>query len=510
MTIRPTDMKNQKHTFGIRFKGALTYVRHKKNVPIALAILLFCFGCKKYVQVPPPTTQLVTASVFNNNATATSAQTNIYTLMFSNNESYTMAVDLGYYSDELKAYTSSSGPATQLYTNSLSPIQLYPAWQNAYKYIYDANAVINGLQTTVGCSPAVKQQLIGEAYFIRAFWHFYATNLYGDAPLVLTTDYNINGKIGRTSRIQVLQQVIADLKNAQNLLNSNYVDASDTLTTTDRARPNKAVATALLARAYLYLGDYAKDASQYVNAEAQASAVIANSAYSLSSLTGTNSVFMKNSSEAIWQLRTPLSGSGTAAYDTNDGVDFILISAPSSTSGFNNSTISTQLMNSFETGDLRKTNWISSYSTTTTPNVTYNFPYKYKNRTYLNQEYVMVLRLGEQYLVRAEARAQQGNINGALADLNMIRSRAGLQPYAGATDKVSLLTAILHERQVELFCEWGHRWFDLCRTGNAPAVMGVVTPLKGGVWNSDNHQLLFPIPQVDLNADVNLTQNPGY
>src|SRR6202000_1804437 len=102
----------------------------------------------------------------------------------------------------------------------------------------------------------------GEAKFIRAFWHLYLTNVYGDVPLALTTDYNVTGKLSRTPRVQVLQQVITDLKDAQSSLNSNYVDVTDTTATTERVRPNKAAATALLARVCLYLGDYAKDASQ--------------------------------------------------------------------------------------------------------------------------------------------------------------------------------------------------------------------------------------------------------
>ncbi len=90
----------------------------------------------------------------------------------------------------------------------------------------------------------------------------------------------------------------------------------------------------------------------------------------------------------------------------------------------------------------------------------FDFPYKYK--VYINPspvtEYRMVLRLAEQYLIRAEARAQLGNItgpNGATADLNMIRERAGLPDYSGSEDQDAVLNAILQERRVELFSEWG-------------------------------------------------------
>jgi len=120
----------------------------------------------------------------------------------------------------------------------------------------------------------------------------------------------------------------------------------------------------------------------------------------------------------------------------------------------------------------------------------------------------MMLRLGEQYLIRAEARAQQGETTQAVADLNVIRNRAGLPNYSGGTDKASLIAAIFHERQVELFTELGHRFFDLKRAGTINAVMGSVAPQKGGTWNAN--KALFPIPISDILNDSNLTQNPGY
>src|SRR3569833_1389950 len=128
-------------------------------------------------------------------------------------------------------------------------------------------------------------------------------NTYGDVPLVLSTSYTINNAIARTPRVQVLQQVVKDLQTAQNLLNTNYVDISDTIATTLRVRPNKAAATALLARAYLYLGDYSnQNAQDNQKADSAATAVISNNYYNLMPL---NSVFSTTSKEAIWQLLTP-------------------------------------------------------------------------------------------------------------------------------------------------------------------------------------------------------------
>jgi len=489
-------------------------------LPITFGTALgFLPGCKKFVEIPPPTTQLVTASVFNNNATASSALTVIYAQMFSV-ASYSLAASPGLLSDELTSYAS-SGIYFQEYTNAMLATGGlgYGPWNNnAYNYIYQANAIIAGLQSNTGVSPAVKQQLTGEAYFIRAFWHFYLTNCYGDVPLVTTTNYAVIDVLPRTPRVQVLQQVVSDLTTAQGMLNKNYVDVSDTTTTTERTQPNKAAATALLARAYLYLGDYSnQNATDYGYAYNDANTVITNGSYSLCpNLSGpANSVFLKNSSEAIWQLATPL----PATVNTYIGNAFILLAAP----GSSNVTISTQLLNAFEPGDQRKTNWIGSI---TSGGKTYNFPYKYKVQTggTTITEYTMVMRLAEQYLIRAEAQAHGagGGIAGAIADLNTIRARAGLPPTTLTTSSTQseVLTAILHERQVELFTEWGARWFDLNRaalnnpTGvNVSNVMGSpgnVCQFKGGTWNPDGHQMLYPIPINEITLDPHLTQNTGY
>jgi hypothetical protein len=172
--------------------------------------------------------------------------------------------------------------------------------------------------------------------------------------------------------------------------------------------------------------------------------------------------------------------------------------------------LSNQLLNAFEPNDKRKTNWINNVTVGSVPtSATYYFAYKYKSAT-LNApvtEYTMVLRLGEQYLIRAEAKAHQNNIGGSQGDLNVIRKRAGLSNTT-ANEKNALLAAILHERQTELFTEWGHRWLDLKRTNNIDAVMNTVAPTKGTTWNSN--WALYPIPLYDIIQNPNLVQNSGY
>ena len=155
--------------------------------------------------------------------------------------------------------------------------------------IYKSNAIIEGLSSSSGVSENLKNQLMGEAKFVRAFCHFYLVNLWGDVPLILTTDYKTNNSILRTEKGQVYQQIIADLKDAQGLLANDYSFSDN-----QRIRANSAVATALLARVYLYKEDWA-------NAEAEATAVINNTAqYNLEP--NLANVFRTTSKEAILQM----------------------------------------------------------------------------------------------------------------------------------------------------------------------------------------------------------------
>ena len=454
-------------------------------------------ACKKFVEIGPPNTRIVTASVFNNSSATTSALLGIYTQMTQ--DSYSMSLYGGILSDELTNYSAEPG-IISLYSNSMSSITTPGPWNNAYNYIYQANAIMEGLGKYGGGNAAIAQQLMGEAKFIRAYWYFYLTNCYGDVPLATTTDYTVNSQLARTARSDVYKQIISDLKDAETLLNSNFVDQSDTATTADRVRPTTWAAAALLARTYLYMGDY-------INAGEKATEVI-NDSTMFAIQPDLSQVFLANSSEAIWQLAVPTPGFISSS-NTLDGYAFILNMIPRNSGNTNISTISNQLIGAFEPGDQRKISWIGKFIVSA-PADTFNFPFKYKVYQSGNiTEYTMMLRLAEQYLIRAEAGVQtNADPASILKDINTVRHRAGLPDYAGGMDKQSLLSAILHERQVEFFAEWGHRWFDLIRTNEVDDVMKMVSPLKGGTWSSTGK--LFPIPQSERWKDTHLTQNDGY
>jgi hypothetical protein len=324
--------------------------------------------------------------------------------------------------------------------------------------------------------------LSGEAKFVRAFCYFHLVNLFGDVPLVTSTDYRENARKGRTKKEDVYLQIVADLTDAQNQLSENYV--TTTAAPTARTRPNKWAAAALLARVYLYTGEWQK-------AEAAASSVIGSGKYTL--VANLNNVFLAGSTESIWQLQPVQPGRNTWEGST------IVPASNSSTPSF---LLTKELVNAFEANDQRKVNWAKSR---VFDNLTLYYPFKYKVRTGTAvTEHYMVLRLAELYLIRAEARARQGNVQGGKEDINILRARAGLGPTT-ANEQTSLLAAIEQERRVELFAEWGNRWYDLKRTAKAGTVLKVLKPLT---WQDTD--VLLPIPINELKANTYLEQNPGY
>ena len=122
----------------------------------------------------------------------------------------------------------------------------------------------------------------------------------------------------------------------------------------------------------------------------------------------------------------------------------------------------------------------------------------------MSAENSVILRLSEIYLIRAEARLMQGNTGNAKEDLNIIRRRAGLIDNSSNIQS-EIADAILKERRVELFLEYGNRWFDLKRTQRADAVLGAFKP---GDWQSTD--ALYPIPLDEIRKAPQLTQNQGY
>lgn len=453
-----------------------------KQLFIFIVTILF-ISCRKFIDIKPAPNLLENTKVFSTSSSALSAASGVYTQMRNLSLLLTnggMSIYGGMAADELYP-TASSTISDQFYQNAIIPNSNSANdnfWNYSYRIIYQTNAVLEGLALSMSIPDTVKNQLTGEMKFVRAFCFFYLTNLYGNVPLVLSSDYQLNALMPSALSSSIYQQIITDLSDAKSLLRNSYPSMG-------KARPNKWTAAALLARVYLYQKNWA-------NAEAEANSVINAGAYTLVPSISIANIFLAGSTETIWEIISDVA-------NTLDGSLFI----PSAITVKPTYALTNSLLTAFESNDLRKANWIKSNTVST---VLYYYPFKYKERlpTTPVKEYEIVLRLAEQYLISAEARTNLNNIDGAKTDLNFIRNRAGL-PSTTAIDKVSLLSAIEHERQIELFGEWGHRWFDLKRTNRSNFILA---PLKGSSWQLTD--TLLPVPQSQLDLNINLHQNPGY
>lgn len=350
-------------------------------------------------------------------------------------------------------------------------------WGRIYRTVYVANFILEWLPAVTGVTEANRKQLTAEARFLRGFANFMGTYTYGDIPLPTTTDQSTNRNIGRTARATVLASVLADYQAA-------LADLPDD-SSTGAAYLSKRVVQAALARFYLYQKNWAE-------AERYATLVISSGKFSL--VPDYNTVVIQNfTSESIFEV----------GYTQNDDPATLNTLFVSRREVIPSDQL-VAVLNSAESGARVAT-------------ITFNVQQQQGNdngwtvRKYgiaiENNANIVVFRLAEMYLIRAEARAQQGNqigANGAVADLTILRNRAKASAVT-VTNQADVLLAIERERQYELAFE-GHRWYDLVRTGRAQAVMAAFSPN----WNSRYE--LWPIPQSEIlrNPGLQGAQNPGY
>jgi len=496
----------------------------KISLVFSLAIIATLSGCSKLIEIDPPSATITTGEVFYSNDLAEAALAGMYTQMAnSSGDLFTnggLSMNAGLSADELVPKGGPEDGHYAYYSNNILKNDGFSydgVWRPGYRLIYAANSILEGI--TASKSPnlddTTRVQVAAEAKFIRAFVYFYLTSLFGDVPLVLTSDFRVTATLPRAPEEKIYEQIIADLKDAAQALPADYG-----FTGTERIHANKYAAAALLARVYLYKKDW-------TNAAILADGVIANAQYQLEP--NLKNVFLATSKEAILQFK-PDPSLLPVGYRTRDAYFFVptikiteypaeywpLFTDPAlfDPNLFLPSIfLANGLADSFEEGDKRRADWIDSVPTPTDApyfgKMIY-YPAKYPEAANAASpppvlRYYMVLRLAEQYLITAEAKAQSGDIAGAQTALNVIRARSGLSA-TGASDKDALLAAIAQERRSELFAEWGHRWLDLKRTGKAAEVLGKIPEKQP--WK--DYQLLYPIPVQEQTADPFLQQNPGY
>jgi hypothetical protein len=456
-----------------------------KTICIAMLLLVAgqFSGCSNFTDIDLPSSQLSSKSVFEDKSTAAAAMTEIYSKIRENGllTGYRtgLSSQLGMYADELQYYGQSGTAQANFYNNALlaSSSEITELWRSSYKQIYEANSVLEGVEKSISLSPADKSQLNGEAFFVRGLIHFYLLNCFGPVPYITGTDYMKNSTVGRLSESEVYSLIKKDIQLAVEFLPADYIGS-------ERVRPNKGAAQALLARVCLYM-------ELWDEASNNASAVL-NQTSLFVWPSSNEGVFLKDSASTIWQLSPALAGS-----NTYEGNNFIFLQGPPPFAS-----ISTNLVNAFSNEDLRKKNWLKAVVDGTSM---WYHAYKYKKQSAVgaSSEYSIVLRMAEQYLIRAESRAHSGDLIGAKEDLNKIRNLAGLPDTTAETAK-QLIDAVIDERRLEFFTEHGHRFFDLKRTGRIDQVLSSVK-LQ---WKSYGRYM--PLPQSELLLNPNLTQNAEY
>lgn len=450
-----------------------------------LPLSIILISCDNFLEVGSNTSELDTEIVFENNNTAIAALEGIYHELqfngFASGNTSSLTFLGNSLTDDAIEYNVNNN-RIDFYTNTLSADNStnYNIWRLAYKQLYNTNALIEGILDNVDLPEATKNRINGEAGFLRAFIYYYLVHLYDEVPLILTTDYHVNQSLPRTSVNEIYNQIQKDLEQALVHLPEDYIHSKG-----EHIRPTKYTAYTLLARLALWKEEY----SRAIN---YASEVINSDKYSLIALDDT---FKANSPESIWQLVPGNPNSGA-----NEGYHYILENNPNSN---NNSSISLteDFLSIWDSNDLRYQNWIGVYPE---GDDNYYYPYKYKIKNGGDtEEYSMVIRYAELYLIRAEAYAKSSSPQLALDDLNVIRNRAGLSNW-NTTDITNIEQMVLEERRRELFSEWGHRWLDLRRFGKIDEVLGQ----KKTTWQP--HAKLLPIPEQDILKNPFLTQNPGY
>jgi starch-binding outer membrane protein, SusD/RagB family len=407
------------------------------------------------------------------------------------------------------AYAGADNPANfQIddYTIDATNSNVSRDWAYLYTIIGKANTVINNVDavTDPELTAARKKEIISEASFIRAFMYFQLVQLWGDVPLQLTEVKTISAANleeiypilfpARTPQEDVYQQIIKDLEVA--LANVRVTADNKTIIT-------KGAVNAVLAKVYA-----THQPAQWDKVLKYCNDVVAGPYSLLPEYDQLWDNAHENSAESIFEINYDgTSSSGNWGTNMFKGLDWKKFDIPSN-----------DLVKLFDSeGDLVRKNASIVFLDVTGhwndahwPQTNYPFLNKYRMLDQPSPQNYIFIRLADILLLKAEALNETGDISGAAALVNQVRTRVGLANTT-ATTADAMRAAIAKERRLELAFE-GIRWFDLKRTGKAIQVMNSVTEF-GGVsmsYNLTESRLVWPVPQAEMDKNSKLVQNPGY
>ena len=423
----------------------------------SIGLLTSLSSCEKYLDVKPLESISDTQTIFDKSSSETAIR-GVYSSLASANYYGTTFQSIGYLSGDNIEWTGSQSQVQEFINKKVNADNstIQSAWTAIYVTINRANNVIAKVPAVTDplLTETLKNQLIGEAHFIRALAYFDLARTWGGVPIITkpTANPTENRGIARSTQAETYAQVLKDLETAEPLLPL----------TTDRYRATRKTVWALRSRFHLYQKEWAK-------AEEYSTKVLTDVSYRL--LKPFNTFFAndaRGTQESVFEIfyssNEPNTHRGQWQPQTNGGTRQW---APNATL--------VALLNDPKIGGTRSTLVAKDNQNRWYGNLYYRTPAT--DPTY-------VIRIAVLYLIRSEARANQDKLSDALSDLNAVRDRAGLVAST-ATTKDNVLLAIENERRVEFALE-PHRWYDIVRTGRASQVFNV----------TDNNKLLLPIPSL--------------
>lgn len=403
-------------------------------------------------------------------------------------------------------------PSTELHRGLLR----LRRWDNFYRAIDQINRCLKFIpgipldQFTSANKQVAKDALIAEAYFLRAFNYFYMARVWGDVPLVTETVTDAAEAINlpRTPQAAVLAQCIKDLEAA--LPKMVWASAS-----AGRAiRVNKGAAFALMAHIYAWKGEYDKVIPA-------ADSVITKGGYthvSRSSSTSYLSIFKGNSSEGIFEIAKNANNEGSGHVNPVIGdIAFRTLKSPYLATNLGNAqftldvtTLSGLFPNTADSNDYRRKNGFAFWGTTDPICIKYsNIIYTAANNTSpISLNNIIIFRLADIKLLKAEALAAQSTFSEARTLLDEIRTLNNVSAFAGPDH--GLFEAVIEERGRELFLE-GHRFYDLVRLARKTGVLkfngsGSVVRMDGTQFEQGKYY--WPVDPILIQLNPLLTQTP--
>lgn len=379
-------------------------------------------------------------------------------------------------------------------------------WNDAYSVIARYNTILEKIGG-VTMDETLKNRYIGETKFLRAVVYFTLVQTFGDVPLVLkpVTTPDEGYTYGRNTVSEVYAQIEKDLTDAESVLPASYASA-------DIGRATKGAAKSYLGKVYLTEKKYAAAVSKLKEV------IDLNVYVLLPSYADVFKVSNKNNKESVFDVQYKSGGAGEGNSWPNSFAPQNSGNAVIAFGGDGNNQPTQDMIEAYETGDLRKdVSVASSYVNASGQVIPDKFIKKYydvpvaKND---NGNNIPLIRYADVLLMYAEALNEVGfqGDGEAFTYLNMVRARAGLanKTLANVASQADFRLAIEQERRVELAFE-GHRWFDLVRTGRAIPVLNSKKEQIRLVADLTSNNLVFPIPQsqIDINKEK-IKQNPGY